>query len=816
MNLRSLFGSHRSARRFQARQASSNRAINVAASERLETRALLAGNVTAQMIGQTAVVNGDSADNSVEVIIDAGNVVVRGIDGTTINGADADFVVATNSAEISGWLVARLSGGNDTLAVNGITVSGNVVIDGGSGNDTLTVQNTAVGGSLSMFGRQGNDIIGVSSVTTGRDLNIAGGSGSDDILVDASTVGVDTRLTGAAGDDDIVVRSSTLSDDVLIAGHSGNDLIVLDSALVGDKTLLLGGGGADNMLVQGTSQFFDRVRVHGGSGGDNFEAVAGVIFDGLRRRSISGFVADATTVDTRINDTTTGAIALVEAAVAAANPTLEITSSQTTVNETDGTLADVLTVTRSGDLTEDLVVTLTSSNTAKLSVSPTVTILAGATSGTADLTPVNTTETDGRVLVTVTASATDVNSGTVDITIEDPISVTSAVTSPVEQSNGIDVTRTEDVTITGVTVPGGVVSIDRDGDSAFDDGTATADANGNYSITTTLLNDATNLGENLLTVQSFFNSDPTDTSGAFEETTTTTVAVHYSPGRVVRFTTNQDFDSDGAFDFFDVELLDADAQATVDNFLSYTTTAATGTERFDNLVLQRSIDDFIIQGGRYTVDGSAITEVDRDVDNDGQNDFIDGEFLSENSNLRGTLSMALPSTGDPSFDQDFGSSEWFINTVDNQNLDNNLHTVFGRVIGDGMDVVDALNGVATVDASALYNETSLGTNALSQLPLVNGLPTVTALTGTVSFTSGSAVLTGTGTLFSTELSAGESIQFGGRIFVVDSVQSDTSAALTEVATATTAATDVSALIGVLPDNSDILVFTDIGEILDSI
>ena len=774
---------------------------------------MLAGNVTAQMIGQTTLINGDAADNSVEVIIDAGNVVVRGIDGTTINGAGSDFIVATNSSEIAGSLVARFSAGNNTFAVNGITVARDIVVSGGSGNDTMTVQNASIGRSLFVSGGAGNDIIGASSVTTGRDLYIIGGAGNDDILVDASTVGVDTRISGLGGDDDIIVRNSTLSDDVTIAGHSGQDIIMLDGARVGDKTLLLGGRGADNIIVQGSSHFFDRVQAFGGSGGDNFEAVAGVVFDGLRRRSFSGFVADTATIQTRINDATNGAIALVEAAVTAANPTLTVSASQTTVNETAGTITGGLTVTRSGSTAEALVVTLTSGNTAKLTVAPTLTIPIGATSASADLVLIDTVTTEGQVVVTVTASATDVNSGSVGITIADQLTVTSAVSSPVQQSNGIDVTRTETVTITGVTGPGAVVAVDRDGDSAFNDGTATADATGNYSVTTTLLNNATNLGANSLVVRSTLGS------GATALTTNTTMALHYSPGRVVRFTTNQDFDNDGAVDFFDVELLDADAQATVDNFLSYTTTAATGTERFDNLLLQRTDDNFIIQGGRFSIDGATISEVDRDADNDGNTDNIPGQFReANNSNIRGTLSMALPG-GNAEVSQNLGSSEWFINVADtNSFLDANLHTVFGRVIGDGMDVVDAMNFVPPVDLRAIYGRTSLGANAsaLGEVPLRNGIPTGTALTGTVSLPVGSNVLTGTGTAFTTQLSAGESIDFGGNIFVVESVQSATSVRLTEIATSLTSASNVSALVGVLPADNDFVVFTNIGEILDNI
>ena len=67
--------------------------------------------------------------------------------------------------------------------------------------------------------------------------------------------------------------------------------------------------------------------------------------------------------------------------------------------------------------------------------------------------------------------------------------------------------------------------------------------------------------------------------------------------------------------------------------------------------------------------------------------MIQNELDGNNQNSRGAIAMA--NTGQPNT----GSSQFFINLVDNNYLDAE-HPVFGRVV-DGMDVVDAIAEVET-------------------------------------------------------------------------------------------------------------------------
>ncbi|UCC33716.1 MAG: peptidylprolyl isomerase, partial [Candidatus Bathyarchaeota archaeon] len=93
-------------------------------------------------------------------------------------------------------------------------------------------------------------------------------------------------------------------------------------------------------------------------------------------------------------------------------------------------------------------------------------------------------------------------------------------------------------------------------------------------------------------------------------------------------------------------------------------------------IFHRVIDGFMIQGGDPTGTGYGDPSIPT----------IPDEFTDHNRNDRGTIAMANsgPNTG---------SSQFFINLVDNNYLDD-AHPVFGRVI-EGMEVVDEIGNVDT-------------------------------------------------------------------------------------------------------------------------
>ena len=132
---------------------------------------------------------------------------------------------------------------------------------------------------------------------------------------------------------------------------------------------------------------------------------------------------------------------------------------------------------------------------------------------------------------------------------------------------------------------------------------------------------------------------------------------------------------------FYVELCGADSSVatTVDNFLDYVESGAYTNTGFIHraLNLQDSGSFGIIQGGGYFIQNGLAEVVVT-------NPPIPLQAVL--SNLRGTIAMAR--TNDPNS----ATSQWFINTEDNLIFDpapgQDGYAVFGRVILDGLDVVD--------------------------------------------------------------------------------------------------------------------------------
>ena len=137
-------------------------------------------------------------------------------------------------------------------------------------------------------------------------------------------------------------------------------------------------------------------------------------------------------------------------------------------------------------------------------------------------------------------------------------------------------------------------------------------------------------------------------------------------------------------------------KATAKNFLKYVDNGL-----YDQSIFHRSVSSFVLQGGGFAAplvpssQGGMPTEIQ---------DYGTVKNQPGNSNLEGTVAMAKLG-GQP----DSATNQWFVNLSDNTFLDeqNGGFTVFGKVLGSGMDVVGDLASADVFDFGGVFSQLPL-------------------------------------------------------------------------------------------------------------
>ena len=145
---------------------------------------------------------------------------------------------------------------------------------------------------------------------------------------------------------------------------------------------------------------------------------------------------------------------------------------------------------------------------------------------------------------------------------------------------------------------------------------------------------------------------------------------------MLRFTTNKGV--------FDVELNEAAAPKTCENFLQYVRSGF-----YNGTIFHRVISGFMIQGGGFEP-GLKQKQTKAPIENEANNGLKNDKY---------TIAMAR--TNEPHS----ATSQFFINVVDNSFLNHTAPTpsgwgyaVFGKVVS-GFDVIHAIEGVKTATRS---------------------------------------------------------------------------------------------------------------------
>ncbi len=710
--------------------------------EHLETRALLAGNVVASLNGSHLTVTGDAADNSIDITILNGQIQLRGLNSTTVNGGTTPFVVATGTNALDGNVLIQMAGGNDSvsftrginfngvvdvhgqagndsIAANGVNFKSHAYFWGYEGNDTFSLQDTTVDGSLVIHGNQDNDLVTLKTVTLNGFAEIKGQDGDDGVSLNAVTSNRDLAIKTGFGNDDVTIHNSTINSSLLIKTKQDSDAVMLDDNTFGSRVHINLGRDNDGLMVRNTNTFNGVFSVQGGDS---------------RQNSASDFPSgDAVSID-------------------AAN----VFNQGRRLRKTEATTVSTTANDRFDKADTGLIARATAADTAG--------------------------KNQGGISLSATAAAAN---------------AAKALTS-----DGVLITKDANLTVTGTTLPGATVTVDADNDGQFDDGTATADAAGAYSIPVVVTRKDLYTGDATANDQLTGLQDIKLRATLNSETADSTVKVDLikDSNSLVKFSAQ--VDANTTQEYF-IEMFNTEAPVTVANFLAYINAG-----RYENSIIHRSVatgtTPFVIQGGGFTVEDGLVNVVPKF-------NTITSEFNAARGNQTGTISMAHPGN------TNLGSSEWFINLNNNTDLNTDSvdkrHTVFGRVVGNGMTVVNAIHALTETN---LVDETGL--TALTDVPYRKTFVDFDrTLTGTITTTANSTSVVGVGTKFTTELKGnviatnGRSrIQINGTTFFVASIDDDTHLTLTQAPT--TAGTGLTAKTDFNNDN-DFVRFSTIAEVL---
>lgn len=660
------------------------------------------------------------------------------------------------------------------------TLAGNVIVNFVNGNTILSGDNSA--NAVEIVARDGKTVIAglsdttvngqsefqVSDSTTFRGKLFAFLAGGNDRIILRSGVSFpdSVEIHAGEGNNRVGIAGASIARDVFVGGGSGVDEVVFDGTTVGGRLQLGTGNGNDVVSLRDVTVGGDLV-VDTGSGDDGIE---------LLRVTARG--------KTSVNTGKGGDSLSVNGSSFAAQTGLRMGRGRDVVRLESVTGTERLTVHGEGG---DDSVQFNGSGAV-----PSRFLFVGG--GGSNVLSGGSNDVSGRIrhgrIGNVDASLFNARFGSGTGGLETLVAAARQVletdsTGNLElaadfnenlmlQSSGIRVTGVSQLPITGDATPGATIELSRDGDGQFDDGSVVVGADGKFTINASLLYNTTNRGVNSIVVR------VRDNDGNSRSTTLTAQLVQ---GPLIRFASNRGN--------IDVELFQSEAPNTVANFLNY-------LQRYTNSIVHRSIQSStsgldVIQGGGFKLDGSTVVAVSTDSP-------VSSEFSVDRKNVRGTIAMALPGSN-----VNGATSQWFLNLSDHATLDAQRFTVFGRVIGEGLTVANTINALPTFNVSS---PTGLG--ALTDTPLQNYVAFSRTLAGTVSVTSGSNILTGTGTTFTNRQALDNRIRVGDQEFEIDEVISDTEIRATTNSTVTL--TGATARVNPVPGPENYVSFSSISQL----
>jgi hypothetical protein len=232
--------------------------------ETLESRSMLAGNVTAAVAGGNLNITGDNSANIISVTQVSGNRWQIVGASTKVNGKNQIFTTdpVTRSVTISmnggadslvmhdgnvpGHLTILMGDGNDATSLFNVNIGTFLHFEGGSGNDVLAISNTHVSDPTFAFFstidmQDGNDTVALNNFSD-QDLEVTLGKGNDKFALDNSKfLGGPfqrLRINAGSGTDAVSLVSVKTSPLFIDMGSGKNDALALVACTADTATLL--------------------------------------------------------------------------------------------------------------------------------------------------------------------------------------------------------------------------------------------------------------------------------------------------------------------------------------------------------------------------------------------------------------------------------------------------------------------------------------------------------------------------------------------------------------------------------------------------
>lgn len=287
--------------------------------EQLESKAMLAGDVTVAVVAGSLSITGDAEANKIAITSGEtpGSYVIEGLDGTVVHLAgqpstppaegepsrvevtgirrdvrialgEGDDVVRVNDANIRSDLLIATGGGADRVLVGvadetqpapslsegsapDVRVGGTLRITTGEGDDTVRVVHASAS-SLVVISDGGADLVrlGLEEPASDSDGDAEAAVSAENYVLNVRNV---LSITLGEGDDTASlrgVRAQTLN----VGGGLGSDRVVLDDARITGPAWIHTGEGDDEVVVRGSH--LGQAAIFTAEGADNLRIVDSV------------------------------------------------------------------------------------------------------------------------------------------------------------------------------------------------------------------------------------------------------------------------------------------------------------------------------------------------------------------------------------------------------------------------------------------------------------------------------------------------------------------------------------------------------------